>query len=252
MPLPRSNRPQGVVPSGSTIAIALSTVSSDQASISVNNETFTAFVAKGLTLAVNDIVLATRVGSVWYVHSILRTTAPVPEPTNPSVPPPKPAVKTGRLTVPPVETRSWRDGKWRTDSDDVLQGSYGGYGNSTGVAWYGSLPRTLAGKTVTSASIRVRRERAGDFADRTATLRLATERTRPSGAPTLGSSATGPKLAVNELNSAFAIPTAWAQAMVDGTSGSLAVFASSGAPYMRFAGKSSYSPAWTMTINWTT
>jgi hypothetical protein len=250
--MPRNANQRVEVPNGVTTAIALSTVSSDTASISVNGETFTANVVKGLTLAVNDVVLVARVGSLWYVFAITKTTAPTPELTNPVIPTPKPTVKTGRLTVAPVETRTYRDGKWRTDTDDVLQGSYGGYGNSTGVAFYGSLPRTLAGKTVTAARIRVRRERAGDFAKQTSTLRLGTQRTRPAGNVTLGASTSGPRLAVGETNDSFAIPNSWAQAMVDGTAGSLAVFTSSGAPYMRFAGKSSYGPAWTMTIYWTT
>lgn len=248
----RTNNQRAELPNGVTTAIALSTVSSDTASISVNNETFTANVVKGLVLAVNDVLLVARVGSVWYVFGITKTTAPTPESSNPPVPTPKPPIKTGKLTVAPFQTRSYRDGKWRTDSDDVLQGSYGGYGNSTGVAFYGSLPRTLTGKTVTAAYIRVRRERAGQFAKQTSTLRLGTERTIPSGNVTLGSSTTGPRLAVNETDDDFQIPTSWAQAMVDGTAGSLAVFISSGAPYMRFAGKGSWGPAWTMTIYWTT
>lgn len=237
--------------SKSIIAQALSTVSSDQVTISYNNETFTAYAAKGLATAVNDIVMAQRVGAVWYVTSVLKTTAPTPDDTNDPVPTAKPATRSGRLTVAPVETRSYRGGKWRTDTTDTLQGEYGGYGNSTGCAFYGSLPRTLTGATVVGANIRVRRDRAGDFAARTATLRLVTEAYRPAGAPTLGSSTTGPSLKVGELEPAFIIPNSWAQAMVDGTAGGLAIFDADGSPYIRFAGKGEYGPAWTMNIYWT-
>ncbi|MEE3918179.1 hypothetical protein V2I01_04775 [Micromonospora sp. BRA006-A] len=38
--------------------------------------------------------------------------------------------------------------------------------------------------------------------------------------------------------------------MVDGTAGGLAVYDSSGSPYVRFAGRGSWSPAFTLAISW--
>lgn len=164
---------------------------------------------------------------------------------------------TGTLTCPPVATATFRDGKWRTDigstnSADTYQGRYSGsgFGRMTGCAFYGSKPRTIVGATVTKAVIRDRRLSGGDFAKRTATLRLVSQSTRPSGAPTLNESTNGPSLAVNTTNNAFAIPNAWAQAMVDGTRGGLAIHVNSDSPYIRFAGRGSWSAAWTLTISW--
>lgn len=242
---------------GARTGTARSTVSSGIASVSVGGETVSLNVARGLTLASGDQVVMSRVGSLWIVTSLLGTGTPSAS-TAPDIekpPPAKPATPiTGTLVVVPVETRSYRTGSfagWRTDNTDVYQGQYGGLGNHTGCAFYGSKPRSLAGATVTSATIRVRRDRAGDFAKQTATLRLVTQATRPAGTPTLTSSTTGPRLAIGATDNSFTVPTSWVQAMVDGTAGGLAVFDSGGSPYMRFAGKGSWSAAWQLTIRYT-
>jgi len=161
-----------------------------------------------------------------------------------------------------VSTASYRDGSWRTDigptdSADTYQGRYSGssFGRSTGCAFYGSKPATLAGATVTGATIRVLRLTAGDYSVRTATLWAISETTRPSGAPTLNETTSGPALGVqNQVspweNDAFQIPTSWAQNMVNGSRGGLAISVSSDSPYIRLAGLNAWSAAWTLTINW--
>lgn len=236
---------------GSLIGIALGSVSSGYANVSVGGEEISAQVARGLTLAAGDPVVVTRIGSVVVVICRLGVAAPAVVAEIETPPPPKPVTTTGKLVITPSYTGSYRDGRWRTDTDDTLQGNYGSYGNSTGAAFYGTKAQSLDGATVTSATIRVRRDRAGDFAAQTSTLWLVTETRKPSGAPTRTSSTTGPRLAVGATNNAFAIPDSWAQAMVDGTAGGLAIYDSNGSPYIRLAGKSAWSPAWTLTINWT-
>lgn len=241
----------GLAGIGSLTGVAASTVSSGVASVTVGGITVSAYVVRGVTLAVGDPVLIVRQGSVWWVLGALFTAAPTVGEEADATPPPKPAVTTGSLVCAPVETRSYRDGRWRTDTDDVLQGVYGGYGNNTGCVFYGNTPRSLSGATVTAARLRVKRLRGGVFASQTSTLRLMTERVRPSGAPSLTSSTSGPALAVDSSTSSFAVPASWAQELVDGTSGGLAVYIGGGSPYMRFAGRGSWSPAFTLTIDWT-
>ena len=237
---------------GAVTGVAASTVAAGAASITIGEVTVSCLVARGVTLAIGDVVLVHRQGSARWVTSVLYAAAPPPPPDVNDPPPiPKPVVVTGTLVVAAVETRSYRSGKWRTDTDDLVQGVTPGQGNSTGCAFYGNKPRSLAGATVTKATIRVQRIRAGDFAARTSTLRLMTQKTRPSGAPTLTSSTSGPSLAVGKTDTAFTIPTSWAQAMVDGTSGGLAVFDGSGDPYIRYSGRSTYGPTFTLTIRWT-
>lgn len=254
---------------GSLIGVARSASSGGACLADVGGIQITARVVAGLVVATGNSLLINRVGSSYYVQAVLQATPSVP-PTPPapdedapqpdtgdSAPAPKPVVKTGTLVCTPVATSTWRDGKWRTDigsstSADTYQGRYGGssFGRNHGFAFYGSKPRSIAGATVTKATLKMRRLTAGDFAARTPTLRLVTQATRPGGFPTLNETTSGPALAVNTTTTAFAIPNSWAQAMVDGTRGGLAVSIGSDSPYIRLAGKSSWSAAWTLTISW--
>ncbi|WP_420124385.1 hypothetical protein [Nakamurella sp.] len=236
----------------SLVATATAAKSGSTVTASVNGTVVTMEVTRDQAVAAGDVLLVTRVGAFWFVIGRLYAAAPPPPdiPDNVIPPDPKPPTTTGSLVVSPVETRSYRSSGWRTDNTDVYQGQYGGWGNHTGAVFYGSKPRSLAGATVTAASIRVKRLSAGTYAPQSTTMRLVTQATRPGGAPTLTSSTAGPSLAVGASTSSFAVPTAWAQAMVDGTAGGIAFYDSSGSPYVRFAGRSSWSPAFTLTISW--
>lgn len=217
----------------------------------VNGVETTVQVARDLTVAAGDVLLVERLGSQWFAVARLFAAAAPQAEEQPRPPDPKPAVVTGTLVVSPVETRSYRPSYgWRTDNTDVYQGQYGGWGNHTGCAFYGSKPRSLSGATVTDAKIRVKRLSAGTYAAQPTTMRLITQATRPGGAPTLTSSGAGPTLAVGSTTNGFDVPTAWAQAMVNGTAGGIAIYDSSGSPYVRLAGRGSWSPAFTLTISW--
>ncbi|MFD7609726.1 hypothetical protein [Streptomyces sp. NPDC059828] len=253
---------------GTFLGRADSAVSGAACTATVGGIQITVRTVNGLTVAVNDTLLIHRVGSVYWAVGVAAAAPAVPPPP-PAIPDatppdagdpapiPKPTVTTGTLTCTPVSTATYRDGKWRTDigpvgSADTYQGRYSGssYGRMTGCAFYGSKPRTIAGATVTRATLRVRRLTSGDFAARTATLRLVSQSTRPAGAPTLNETTSGPSLAVNATTSGFVVPNSWAQAMVNGTRGGLAISISSDDPYIRWAGRGSWSAAWTLTINW--
>lgn len=231
------------------LGLATSAKSGSTISAKINGQTVTVQVARDLTVASGDTVLVNKVGTQWYVIQRLYTAAPATI-INPDLPNPKPASYTGTLVVPPVETRSRSNGIWRMDTDDVIQGSYGSYATHIGAAFYGTQPQSLSGTTVTSAHLFVRRLTGGSAAARAATLRLVTETTRPANDPTLTSSATGPSLAAGDETQAFAVTTSWAQSMVDGTAGGLAVYEADGDPFLRFAGRSAWSAGWTLVINW--
>ncbi|RKN38446.1 hypothetical protein [Micromonospora endolithica] len=233
------------------LATATTAKSGSTVTATVNGIVTTIEVARDLPVASGDVLLVERVGAQWYAYARVYAAAPAAlDPVVEPPPPPKPAVTTGTLVVSPVETRSYRPTYgWRDDNTDVYQGEYGGWGNHTGAAFYGTKPRSLAGATVTRATIRVKRLTAGAYAAQSTTLRLVTQATRPGGAPTLTSSTSGPSLAVGG-STTFTVPASWAQAMVDGTAGGLAVYDSDGSPYVRFAGRGSWSPAFTLTITW--
>lgn len=232
-------------------ATATAASSSGTVSANVNGTITTIRVVAGLTVTERDVMLVEQIGQEWWAVALAYDTTPAellqpPAPAPPSHPP-----TVGRAVFSPVETRTYRAGSWTsTGNDSVYQGEYGGTGNKTGCVFYGSAPRSLHGATVTSASIQVRRLRGGVFAAQTATMRLMTQSTRPAGAPTLTSSTTGPRLAVDATNNSFAVPTSWVQDMVDGTAGGLAFFESDGSPYIRFAGRGDWSAAFALTVNW--
>ncbi|SIQ07415.1 hypothetical protein [Micromonospora avicenniae] len=234
------------------LATASANKSGSTVTATVNGVTTVVQVARDLAVASGDVLLVEKIGPQWFAYARVFSAAPASTGRdNEEPPPPKPATVSGTLVVSPVETRSYRPNYgWRTDNTDVYQGQYGGWGNHTGAAFYGSKPRSLAGATVTKATIKVKRLSAGTYAAQSTTMRLVTQATRPGGAPTLGSSTSGPSLAVGG-STTFTIPASWAQAMVDGSAGGLAFFESDGSPYVRFAGRGSWSPAFTLTINWT-
>lgn len=215
----------------------------------VNGITTTVQVARDLTVSSGDVLLLNKYGSQWFAVGRLYTAAPA-NPLNPAVPPVNPGTAAGRLVVSPVETRSYRNGAWRTDDTDVRQGQYGGNGNHTGCVFYGTAPRSLAGATVTSATIQVRRGSGGAFAASATTMREVTQAFRPAGAPTLTATASGPNIPVNTTLSAFAVPTSWVQDMVNGTAGGIGFFVAGATPWVVFAGIGTWSAAFTLTINW--
>lgn len=231
------------------IGTCVGTKSGGFITVTINGVDVVCNAPRDITFAAGDVVLVQRKGSQWFVVHRYGTAAPaVPE--NIPVPEPKPSVTYGTLTTSPVETRSYRNSSWRTDNADVYHGQYGGNGNHRGCVFYGSKPSSLEGATALSAYIKVRRQGGGAYAKQSTTMYLMTNKTRPSGAPTLTSSVSGPRLAVNTTDSSFTIPTSWAQSMIDGTAGGLAFYDSSGSPYVVFSGKGSWSPAFTLVIKW--
>lgn len=237
---------------GALIGMAASTVSSATASVKIGDVTVTCSVARGLTLAVGDPVLVQRAGSKYVVTSVLQASAPSSPEDPEQSPAPNPPSVTGVTVINPVETRTYRNGSWfNTGDDSVYQGAYGNFGLNTGAVFYGDKPASLDGATVLSASVAVRRIKAGTYATQTPTLYLIVEKTRPAGAPTTAASMAGPALAVNETDTAFSIPAAWGQSIVNGVYGGFALYDADGDPYVRFAGRGDWGGAWSLRIVWT-
>lgn len=237
---------------GLLLATAKSTKSGGAIAAEINGQNVIIMCARGVSPAVNDVVIVAQIQSRWIAIEALDAATPTPV-TDSQAPPPA-TVSTGTLVVTPVETRSYRSGTvtgWRTDDDDVYQGQYGGWGNHTGCVFYGAKPRALAGATVAGATFRVRMSQIGSYPPQAATMRLLTNATRPGGAPTLQASTTsGPQLAQGAQEDRFPVPVSWVQGMVDGTAGGLAFFVSGGSPYLRMAGRADWSAAFTLSINW--
>jgi hypothetical protein len=239
----------GLDASTSLIGYAQGAKSSGLLAVRVGGRTVTVLAARDVTFAAGDRVVIVRMGDLWAAVCRLDTAAVTDLPDQDIPPDPNPATITGTRTFTPVETRSWAGARWRDDTD-VYQGQYATTGNHTGAAFYGQGPRALSGATVTSATVRIRRRNGGGLtAAQATTLRLVTEATRPAGAPTLTSSTAGPSLRWAQGTDA-AVPASWAQAIVDGTAGGLALYEADGSPYVITDGIGSYSAAWALTINW--
>jgi hypothetical protein len=231
-----------------TFATATAAKSGGTVTANVNGVTVTMRVARDQAVAIDDVLIVERIGAQWWVLARAGETAPTP-PDNPAPPDPQPVVVTGTNVIAPVETRSYR-GSWRTDNTDVYQGEYAGYGNHRGCIFYGAAPASLAGATVLSATMAVRRIPGGTNAAQSTSLWLTGEATRPAGVPTLYGPVAGPSIAVDTTLDDWAIPTSWAQGIVDGTYGGLAFYEADGSPYVKFAGRDRWSPAFALTINW--
>ena len=223
-------------------------------------------VVAGLSVKYGDVVIVTRHGSSRWVTAVIQSGGALPDGANtdpagtgsdPS-PAPKPVTRTGTLTCPAVSTATWRDGHWRTDlagaidSADTYQGKWytSGYGDSSGFAFYGTKPQSIKGATVTQVTLHAQRLSGGDFSSRAPTLRLVTEKTRPGSYPTLNETTAGPSLGIGASTSSFALPTSWGQSLVDGTRGGIGMTSGSDSPYIHWAGRYSWSAAWTLVISW--
>ena len=111
----------------------------------------------------------------------------------------------------------------------MIQGAYaeGGYQNvqnwNYGGMWFSTLRNTLSGKTVKSATITLKRVKAGANAAKNIYL-CALTNTSASGAPVIAAEfgAIG-TLAVGKQDT-FAIPAAAVQGLADGTYGALALY----------------------------
>ncbi|MGW0169566.1 hypothetical protein ACWDWT_30975 [Streptomyces sp. NPDC003343] len=256
---------------GTLVGVALTAGSSGACLASVAGLQITVRIVSGLTVAAGNPLLITRKGSTYWAFAVLPGAPAVPPsppppdttppPTGDPAPAPKPVITTGTLTCTPVATSTWRDGHWRTDigsstSADTYQGRYGGssFGRMSGFAFYGSKPRSISGATVTKATVKLRRLTSGDYGRRSPTLRLVSQSTRPGSFPTLNETTTGPALGVqgqvSPSEATFQLPTSWGQAMVDGSRGGLCITVAADSPYIRLAGRGSWSAAWTLTLYW--
>lgn len=234
-----------------TTGTATTASSGATCSVNINGSVVLVQVARDLTIGVGDVVLLHRVGDAYYGCCRLFPAAPEETAPNELLPDPYPSTYTGRTVIMPVYTGTYRDSVWLTSTTDTLQGTRGGYGNATGAAFYGSKPGSLAGATVTAATVRLIRQPVGATGAQATILRLVTQTDQPAGAPTLTSTTAGPSLTPGEIVEAYPVPTAWAQAMADGTAGGLALFDGDGSPWVRYAGRGTDPTAWTLTIDWT-
>lgn len=214
---------------------------------------------RGVTTAAGDIVLVFRSGHELVVVERFHAAAPTGESDDLNDYPPNPwnSIQAGSTVVHPVETRSYRDDLgWRSDTDDVFQGNWGGH-NHAGCAFYGSKAVALIGGEVLGASIKVKRDPGSSWSTHEpTTLKRITNRTLTHamvrgkiGPDFVSGTIDGPRLSASESRN-FTIPISWGQALVDGTAGGLAIHTNSNDPKARLEGRHSWGPAFTLMLTW--
>lgn len=203
--------------------------------------------AKGITCAAGDVVTLLKQRSSWIIIAV-KTAAPAGYITPDLV---DETTLSGTFVVPPVETRSFMQGAWRLDTDDVFSGTYGALGNAVGCAWYGDALEGLSGSQIVSATIRVRRLAGGSAEAVAPVLRLLGENRRPTGGPgILGDAIQCPPLAPGQAADAITLPSEWVARLVAGTAGGVAAYTPTGTPYARLAGQSAWGQAFVISVKW--
>jgi hypothetical protein len=239
----------GAIQQGTFTGVATAAKSAGKVTVNVNGILRAMHIARDLTVGSGDVVLVHRFGSLWIASSRLYEAGVSEMPPVIADLDPNPTVITGALACLPVDTSTYQNSAWLPDQRFIRQGVRGGNSNATGAAFYGDKPRSLEGATVTSARLEKIVVLDGPSPAAASTLRLITETTRPSGAPTLTSTTPGPIMRVGE-DISFTVPTAWAQAMVDGTAGGIGVFDADGVPFVQYGGRGIYPSAFTLVIDW--
>lgn len=214
----------------------------------------TARANRVITPAVDDVVLITWVSGVWVATAVLGVSAaaaPAYGVTDSQPPPSTTTTVRSTKTFAAKESRSWRPnfgGQWRTDNDDVYQGSYSSFGPYKGCWFYGSsIVNALSGATAVSGTIRVRRISGGSYSSQTVTLRELAVGSRPSGEPSFTNSFTGPSLKIGETES-FALPSATLGRLISGATRGLGIYVAGSSPYVVLDGRAGFSGSGLLTL----
>lgn len=126
---------------------------------------------------------------------------------------------------------------WRNDST-LRQGEYSNYGNHTGLAFfnYSDIKTKLTGKTIKSVQLYLERQAGGNNSEQPINLYKHSHTSVPSSAPTIslvkwnaGTYATG-----TSGKKYITIPNSVGEDLRDGKATGIAIYASSGSPYMVF------------------
>lgn len=236
-------------PHGTVTAVGATTVT---VTVPGNGSVTMPFLTSYTSPTVGDVVSISWHGTVrrGVVRGKLSTSPTTAEKPAPKPNPPLPQPRTGTTTFPARSAGTYRSGTWRPDANgDVIQGTAPGYPGANEGAWFyhGAIKQTLAGATVTAASIYLGRTSGGVYAGQACHLQRVTNNTRPGGALSFTGAVDDVSLAVGQTGW-FSISTAIVQALVT-SGGSIGIQAPSG-PYMRMYGLSKSSSAGALRISW--
>ena len=116
---------------------------------------------------------------------------------------------------PPTWSRTWREGSARTDTPDMVQGTWGGRDNRAAVGFGGQMASDLSGATIISATLRLRADSWYSSGGGTAIIGSHGYSNVPSSFPG-GSSTITKSWSTKSGVKNIAIPSAWFQYLVSG------------------------------------
>jgi hypothetical protein len=181
----------------------------------------------GWTPYVGDVVLLVGSNGFWYALGSLsaqQSAPPAVVPPNPVVPPP---VGGGTQTFQAIDSGTFRNGGWRPDTINVIQGDWTGSGLNAGCWFYGDTIRnTLKDRIVLAARIYVPRISGGVSGAQTATI-ARHDRNNKTGSPSWWGTVGSISLPVNAAGWADLVVSQIQQLVLDG--GGLGLNA--GSPY---------------------
>lgn len=237
----------GVRPAGVPLLARVVSSTSTTVTATIGEETVVVPKLRGYSSPLaDDVVLVLKAGSSLYCLGPLNA-GPTPVDADPDgedlpdLPPARSDTKT--MTFRPVTTGTYRNG-WAADTSDVYQGAAGNT-TSYGAAYYGTGPSALGG-TAISGTVRIRRIPGGGAASVAPTLQLLTDQAQPAGSPASSAATVGPALAVG-ASATVQLPADWVTALLTGTAGGIGV---AGDAVIGLAGKSSWSPAFELTLQY--
>lgn len=192
--------------------------------------------------APGDACLVSVVNGSRVVTGVLGVAAappePEPDPDGQELPPKPPElVLSGTSPVRPVWAGTYRNG-WRGDTTDLYQGDWTGRGINRGAAYFGAAFQ--AWDEITRVRVGLHRlPGAGVSEARTPTMTLLAGGTRPSGAPVVLATASGPAMRAGDRigfdedgNGGWAVPSTWLSRLHSGEAGGIGIYVNAREPYL--------------------
>ena len=205
--------------------------------------------SRALTPAVGDIVVLDRTRSgMWAATGLLFPSVPAapaaipPGERPPAPPPPKKTTVTKTTAYSATYSGTYRpQGGWRTDNDEVRQGSYAGDGPNQGLWTYGSaVTKALLGSTAVSGTLTVKRISGGVYAAQPISFYETAAGSKPGGAPSwVGGAFTTVNLKVGQQAN-ITLPTAVIGRLISGATKGIGISTGS-SPYAVLAGRKTLS-----------
>ncbi|MEN3781501.1 phage tail spike protein [Priestia megaterium] len=157
-----------------------------------------------------------------------------------SVPPETPPAPDKTFTFKSTSSASWRDSGWRSDNSYVYQGEWSGGGNHRGLWFFNSadIRSKLAGLTIKRVRINVERlSKGGSSSAQKPTFWMHSYTSPPSGMPLLAASFTSAtSFAWGDPAKWVTLPSNFGNDLRDNLRQGIALYNSSGSPYMLFSG----------------